>query len=246
MALHFRSILGSLGSRRNAIAVERPALSNPIGYLPPEAVAAVDRPAAPADGGGDSAREILDLIELGLGSMIRQLDRAANSVAGGAEATASTLSTIRRRTDALIERTSAAHATATGFSHAAEKFTLSAHDIAAQVRDAHRLTDLASDAAEEARLNVDRLRASSAAIGDVVNLIAQIAKQTTLLALNSTIEAARAGPAGKGFAVVATEVKALAVQTKDATEEIKRKIDALQRKPPVPRMPYTAFRRRSN
>ncbi|WP_291632051.1 methyl-accepting chemotaxis protein, partial [Bradyrhizobium sp.] len=77
--------------------------------------------------------------------------------------------------------------------------------------------------------NVDRLRESSAAIGNVVNLIAQIARQTTLLALNSTIEAARAGAAGRGFAVVATEVKALAVQTQSATEEITKKIDALQR-----------------
>ena len=72
-------------------------------------------------------------------------------------------------------------------------------------------------------------RESSAAIGNVVNLIAQIARQTTLLALNSTIEAARAGSAGRGFAVVATEVKALAVQTQNATEEISKKIDALQR-----------------
>ena len=73
------------------------------------------------------------------------------------------------------------------------------------------------------------MRESSAAIGNVVNLISQIARQTTLLALNSTIEAARAGSAGRGFAVVATEVKALAVQTQEATEEIKQKIDALQR-----------------
>ncbi|MEK9283793.1 MULTISPECIES: methyl-accepting chemotaxis protein [unclassified Bradyrhizobium] len=178
---------------------------------------------------GDSAREILELLELELGAMIRQLERAANSVAGGAEATAATLATIRARTDALTGRTNAAQSTASTFAEAADKFTQSALGIGAQVRAAGKLADEASAAAQEARANVDRLRESSAAIGNVVNLIAQIARQTTLLALNSTIEAARAGAAGKGFAVVATEVKALAVQTQGATEEITRKIDALQR-----------------
>ncbi|XIA66298.1 methyl-accepting chemotaxis protein [Bradyrhizobium sp. TZ2] len=182
-----------------------------------------------ATAGGDSAREILELLELELGAMIRQLERAANSVAGGAEATAATLSTIRRRTDALTGRTTAAQGTATTFSQAADKFTQSAQGIGSQVRDAGKLADQASDAAREASVNVDRLRESSAAIGNVVNLIAQIARQTTLLALNSTIEAARAGEAGRGFAVVATEVKALAVQTQNATEEITKKIEALQR-----------------
>ena len=62
-------------------------------------------------------------------------------------------------------------------------------------------------AAHDASANMDRLRESSAAIGNVINLIAQIARQTTMLALNSTIEAARAGTAGRGFAVVATEVQ---------------------------------------
>ncbi len=204
--------------------------------LPEPAAPAVEPAAAPTvppdisgDSDSDSAKEILELLELELGAMIRQLERAANAVAGGAEATAATLSTIRQRTDALTGRTSAAQSTATTFSQAADKFTHSAHGIGSQVRDAGKLADQASAAAREASLNVDRLRESSAAIGNVVNLIAQIAKQTTLLALNSTIEAARAGAAGRGFAVVASEVKALAVQTQNATEEITRKIDALQR-----------------
>jgi methyl-accepting chemotaxis protein len=184
---------------------------------------------APVAAEGDSAKEILELLELELGAMIRQLERAANAVAGGAEATAATMSTIRARTDALSGRSSAAQDTATTFAQAAEKFTQSAQGIGAQVRDAGKLADQASAAAQEARANVDRLRESSAAIGNVVNLIAQIARQTTLLALNSTIEAARAGEAGRGFAVVATEVKALAVQTQSATEEITKKIEALQK-----------------
>jgi methyl-accepting chemotaxis protein len=184
---------------------------------------------APVTDDADSARQILELLELELGGMIRQLERAASSVAGGAEASAATLSTIRRRTDALTGRTSAAQSTAASFSQAADKFTHSAEGIGSQVRDAGKLADQAGAAAHEASLNVDRLKESSAAIGNVVNLIAQIARQTTLLALNSTIEAARAGAAGRGFAVVASEVKALAVQTQEATEEIKKKIDALQR-----------------
>ena len=177
----------------------------------------------------ESARQILELLEIELGGMIRQLERAASSVAGGAEATAATLSAVRQRTDALSVRSSAAQSTAAIFSQAAGKFADSAEGIGSQVRDAGKLADEASAAAHDASLNVDRLKESSAAIGNVVNLIAQIARQTTLLALNSTIEAARAGAAGRGFAVVASEVKALAVQTQDATEEIKKKIDALQR-----------------
>ncbi|MBR0877123.1 methyl-accepting chemotaxis protein [Bradyrhizobium japonicum] len=204
-----------------------PDLSAPV--APPQAAPSPVDPAPAPSAEGDSAREILELLELELGAMIRQLERAANSVAGGAEATAATLADIRERTDALTGRTNAAQSTASTFAHAADKFTQSAQGIGAQVREAGKLADEASAAAQEARANVDRLRESSAAIGNVVNLIAQIARQTTLLALNSTIEAARAGAAGKGFAVVATEVKALAVQTQGATEEITRKIDALQR-----------------
>ena len=96
---------------------------------PPEPAApAVDRlPVAPAltadvpdASDGDPAREILELLELELGAMTRQLERAAHSVAGGADATANTLATIRQRTDALTGRTSAAQSTAAVFSHPAK------------------------------------------------------------------------------------------------------------------------------
>lgn len=73
------------------------------------------------------------------------------------------------------------------------------------------------------------LAASAQKIGDVVSLIQGIAEQTNLLALNATIEAARAGEAGKGFAVVASEVKSLASQTASATEEIASQIGDIQR-----------------
>ena len=62
----------------------------------------------------------------------------------------------------------------------------------------------------------------------MIKVITSIAQQTNLLALNATIEAARAGEAGKGFAVVANEVKELAKQTAQATEDISRKIEAIQ------------------
>ena len=116
----------------------------------------------------DAARDILELLELELGSLIRQLDRAASSVAGGAQSTADTLATIRARSDVLAERAQAAQSTAASFAQAAERFTHSAEGIGTQVRHASQLADEAGAAAQEASVTVDRLRDSSAAIGNVV------------------------------------------------------------------------------
>jgi methyl-accepting chemotaxis protein len=153
---------------------------------------------AAKDSAKDSAKDILNLLELELGAMIRQLERAAASVATGAQSTAATLSAIRQRTDTLTGHTSTAQETAATFSQAADKFSHSADGINGQVREAGKLADQASEAAREAGANVDRLRESSAAIGNVVNLIATIAKQTTLLALNSPSR--RRAPARPGAA----------------------------------------------
>ena len=76
--------------------------------------------------------------------------------------------------------------------------------------------------------SVDQLQESSGEIGKIVDLIRDLSEQTNLLALNATIEAARAGEHGRGFAVVANEVKALAQQTNNATENIGENISTIQ------------------
>lgn len=92
-------------------------------------------------------------------------------------------------------------------------------------------SDVATRAAAQASQSVvatDTLSEQSQSIDSILSLIRDIAGQTNLLALNATIEAARAGDAGRGFAVVAQEVKSLANQTAQATDEIAQKISAIQ------------------
>jgi methyl-accepting chemotaxis protein len=101
-------------------------------------------------------------------------------------------------------------------------------DIAEQVA---RGTGIGCDAmarANASRATIDALAKAADQIGDIVTVINEIAAQTNLLALNATIEAARAGEAGRGFSVVATEVKSLAMQTSQSTEQIGAKVAEIQ------------------
>jgi methyl-accepting chemotaxis protein len=109
-----------------------------------------------------------------------------------------------------------------------EEMSASIREIAANASEAARVVEQAVTIAGTTNQTIAKLGESSHEIGKVIKVITSIAEQTNLLALNATIEAARAGEAGKGFAVVANEVKELAKDTAKATEDIGRKIDAIQ------------------
>jgi methyl-accepting chemotaxis protein len=111
---------------------------------------------------------------------------------------------------------------------ATEQMSASIKEISKNTTEAAMVARSAVTTARTTNESVLELAKSSAEIGNVIKVITSIAHQTNLLALNATIEASRAGEAGKGFAVVANEVKELAKQTAIATEEISRKIEAIQ------------------
>lgn len=157
---------------------------------------------------------------------------AVSSAAVGMEAAAGTLTRTAEVTQELSGAVAAASEEATcnvqSVASAAEEMSTSVAEISQQVQDSSRIAGEAVRQAQATDARIAELSRAAARIGDVVKLITAIAEQTNLLALNATIEAARAGEAGRGFAVVASEVKALAAQTGKATEEIGTQIAGMQ------------------
>ena len=161
--------------------------------------------------------------------------QTAQSVAGSSDALSSTSQLITANSEetsaqarVVSEATQEVSRNLQTVATGAEEMGLSIKEIAKNATEAAKVATSAVRVAETANATVAKLGDSSTEIGQVIKVITSIAQQTNLLALNATIEAARAGEAGKGFAVVANEVKELAKETAKATEDIARKIDAIQ------------------
>jgi methyl-accepting chemotaxis protein len=157
---------------------------------------------------------------------------SVSTAAGGLEASAGTLTSTADTTLRLAGVVSSASQDASvnvgTVASATEEMSGSVHEIARQVQESSRIAAEAVAQAQATDARIGELSQAASRIGDVVKLITAIAEQTNLLALNATIEAARAGEAGRGFAVVASEVKALASQTAKATEEIGSQVAGMQ------------------
>ncbi len=201
-----------------------------------QAVAKAERDAAAQDAqnkeaGAARRAELIrfaDDFETAVGAIVSNVSASAVQL----ESAASTLTRTAETTQSLSSQVAGVSEQASSnmqsVATATEELSASVEEIGRQVRDSNRIADAAVVQAKETDGRIGKLSHAAQQIGDVVKLITAIAEQTNLLALNATIEAARAGEAGRGFAVVASEVKTLASQTAKATDEISSHIAGMQ------------------
>jgi len=163
-----------------------------------------------------------------VGVMGEALNKAADSMQTTVDAISRGVASLETSTSGLSVAAGQVSSSVQTVAAGSEQVSGSINAIAQNAHEAACVASQAVEVAEATNSTVTKLGESSMEIGNVVKVITTIAEQTNLLALNATIEAARAGAAGRGFAVVAAEVKDLAQETANATEDISRRVEMIQ------------------
>ena len=177
---------------------------------------------------GLALRGMAEKIESEASEAVAKVDRLTADLVATAEAMSTTSARTETSANDAADSAHRSLTTAEDVAQSADHLVQSIADITAQVERTRQIAEAAVSAGSTVRGRIDGLSEQATNIGQVAGIIADIAARTNLLALNATIEAARAGEAGKGFAVVAQEVKQLATQTSNSTQEIARQIGAVQ------------------
>jgi methyl-accepting chemotaxis protein len=172
----------------------------------------------------DGVAEKMDMF----GALVGEMNDMSNKFTEKAEFLGEIAGTTREVSTSVAAGAAEALANVQTVAAASEELSSSIQEINRQVAQNKGLALEAVAESEKAKDIVGGLSGATESIGGVIGLINEIAAQTNLLALNATIEAARAGDAGRGFAVVANEVKALALQTAKATDEVGKKISEIR------------------
>ncbi|MCB1580482.1 MAG: nitrate- and nitrite sensing domain-containing protein [Alphaproteobacteria bacterium] len=163
-----------------------------------------------------------------VGGLINSLASASSELQSTAESMRSIADNTSQSSQTVAASSEEASTNVSTVASAMEEMSASASEIASQISSARVKSNDTAENAKNANETVSNLNILVENIGEVVTAIQGIAEQTNLLALNATIEAARAGEAGKGFAVVAEEVKKLATETGNKTDEINTRIIQIQ------------------
>jgi methyl-accepting chemotaxis protein len=164
----------------------------------------------------------------GLSTIAGQMSDSTEAVSGRSNSVAGSAEEMSAMMNSVAEASEEAAANVDMVAAATQEMTSTVQEIAGNSEKARAITESAVIQAGSTSQKVGELGRAAKEISNVTEVITEISEQTNLLALNATIEAARAGEAGKGFAVVANEIKELAKQTAQATQEIKSKIEGIQ------------------